>query len=121
MAELVGGPMNKRARHQAKLRAKLRAKEKFAAAYSGEIEYVGLLGIYEVWRRGSAIFALRPIQEGDSAELAAAVRIRNQATLSGACPECGAVMTLSGVLAATMNHEADCPASDDNLLAASTQ
>ncbi len=103
---------SKRARHQEKLRRRLRSKEALAAAYSAELEYVGASGAYEVWRRGEIVFNVLAASEQDSPVRADALETRKRATLDGSCPRCGASATITGAHDVSITHEADCPAGD---------
>ena len=82
---------------------------------------------YITYRQGRALFVLRDPASFTDARVQVAVALRNQATIAGACPACGArglnraarrrlAHDRSGELVTqTIEHERECPAGDDRL------
>ena len=88
---------------------------------------------YTIIARGDELFVLPDPMRSASADGQAAIHARNEATLTGQCPACGArggVQSLNRaerrrlarehrgeVVQNPMWHEPDCPANDENLIA----
>jgi hypothetical protein len=66
----------------------------------------------DVYKRGTALLVVPGLFTSMPPMLLAALRVRRTCDLSGRCPACDACITLAST---TVEHEADCVATDDNL------
>jgi len=67
---------------------------------------------------GTTMYVVPVPPAGASGPLLRAYSARATASVTGLCPSCGARRHLSGGHHATVSHDNDCPASDDQIVAA---
>ena len=97
-----------------------RATEALRRAAGQPVVSEGHVGPYELLRQGGVVFMLTRPLPGMNAELAAAITLRRDATITGTCPGCGARRhggpPRPGHRAdAHYLHDEDCAASDRNV------
>jgi len=88
---------------------------------------VGVSGRLVYYERGGTVYALLDPAQFSDDHVRLAVALRNEATVAGACPSCGATAPMPNraarrrakgtVQPLVFEHEAGCPVSDDGLLA----
>jgi hypothetical protein len=107
----MNGKQARRHRHT----ERSRIEQTLAAARTATPEYVATLATHdEVWSVGPLLCVIPPLMEDFPPAVKDAVDRRRRATLSGQC-DCGGKRRLLKPRHLVLEHEHNCPASDDNL------
>jgi len=109
--------MSATARRHRRAAGSYRATQALRQAAGKPVVSLGTSGPYEALRQGDVMFMLARPMPGMAPELAAAIRLRRDATITGTCPSCGARRhggppRPGHPASAFFMHDEDCPAGD---------